>query len=105
MVRELDEYMRAQEKATGKGSIATSKMKNYMDEYLTQLKREVGIDSNIDFEEDQPQLEAVMAQIKANTNPKNFRQFWRKSDNINKSLYNRAISRKLHKDEENHLFR
>ena len=105
MVRELDEYMRAQEKAIGKGSIATSKMKSFMDDYFEQLKQDVGINRNVGFEEDEPKLEDVMAQIKANTNPKNFREFWKKSDNINKSLKNRAISRKLHEKEERELYR
>ena len=46
-----------------------------------------------------------MAQIRANVNPKNFREFWDKKDNINKTLKNRAISRKLHKEDEENLLR
>ena len=95
MLRELEEYTQAQQRVMGKQNDATTQMKNYMDDHFEMLKKEVGIDVNYGFEEDSPKLEDVMAQIKANTDPRNFRDFWHKKDNINKSLKNRAISRKL----------
>ena len=75
-------------------------MKAYMDNHFEMLTKEVGIDINYGFEEDSPRLEHLMARIKPNTDPRNFRDFWHKKDNINKSLKNRKISRDLHKEEE-----
>ena len=64
-------------------------MKGYMDKYFEELKKEVGIGNDLGFEEDTPHLDDVLAQIKTNTNPKNFKEFWKKKDNISKSLKNR----------------
>ena len=76
-----------------------------MDEYFLNLKKEVGIDNNQGVEEEHPQLEAVKEKIRHNTNPRNFKQFWKKSENIHKSMRNRKISRKLHQEDEEAIYR
>ena len=105
MVRELDLYMKTQGESKTGNSVATCKMKTHMDDYFGQLKKEVGIDNNFGFEEDLPKLEDVKQKIKGNTNPKNFKEFWKQSDNIHKSMENRKISRKLHRQEEEAMYR
>ena len=63
--------------------------------YYDEMKKEMGIHANLGEDEDQPQLEQVLEQLKPNRDPMNFAKFLRKKDNIGKDTRNKGIARKV----------
>ena len=60
-----------------------------MNEYYTEMKRDMGFDTGLGDHEDLPPLEDVLHQLRPNLNPKNFSQFMKKSDNHRKDFRNK----------------
>lgn len=60
----------------------------------------MGIEANYGIEEDDPKLDVVLRTLRPNINAKNFKEFLAKSENIHKSQHWRAVSRKIHKEDE-----
>ncbi len=81
------------------------KMRDYMCQFYSEMKLEMGMNDNYGVNEDQPPLDQVLEQLKTNTDPANFIQFMKKKDNIGKDSRNRAIARKYQKQQEDAAFR
>jgi len=64
------------------------------------MKQDMGIEANYGIEEEDPKLEVVLRTLRPNTTAKNFKDFLAKSQNVFKDQKWRAISRKVHKDDE-----
>ena len=82
-----------------------NKMRDFMGNYYDEMKKEMGIDENQGEDEDYPQLEQVLQQLKPNMNPANFMKFMNKKDNIQKNVRNKTIARKMHKKKEDEEFK
>ena len=80
-------------------------MRDFMGNYYDEMKKEMGIDENQGEDEDYPQLEQVLQQLKPNMNPANFMKFMNKKDNIQKNVRNKTIARKMHKKKEDEEFK
>ena len=72
-----------------------SKMKQFMSEYYSELKKESGFHGKVAENEDMPLLEQVMQSIKPNTNQQNFAKMLRKKDTIRKDMRKRAVARSI----------
>jgi hypothetical protein len=64
------------------------------------MKKEMGFDANYGEDEDAPQLEAVLKQLKPNMQHSNFVKFMPKKNNIHKDVRNKALARRVHKGQE-----
>ena len=77
-----------------------NKMREFMAGYYDEMKKDMGIDANYGEDEDYPQLEQVLQQLKPNMDQQKFVKFMNKKDNIGKNTTAKAISRKIHKRNE-----
>lgn len=73
----------------------TDRMKQFMSEYYTEMKNDMGFGNNMGEHEDLPPLEEVVQQLRPNLNPSNFSSFMQKKDNYKKDFRNKQIARKL----------
>jgi hypothetical protein len=71
-----------------------------MNTYYQNLKTEVKLVDQAGIEDDDLELDGILKTLKPNTTAKNFKEFLRKEDNNIKNQEWRAISRKIHADEE-----
>ena len=71
-----------------------------MNGYFSTMKVDLGIDSNFGVESHDPELDAVLNQLRPNTTAKNFREFLKKKDNVNKTEKWKKISREMHASDE-----
>ena len=69
------------------------------------MKKEMGFDANYGEDEDAPQLEAVLKQLKPNMQHSNFVKFMPKKNNIHKDVRNKALARRVHKNQEDQAFK
>ena len=72
-------------------------MFKFMESYYDKLKNEIGIDANYGVEREDAQLEQVLKTLKPNTTAKNFKEFLRQPQNVNKNEKWKAIARKTNK--------
>ena len=77
--RELLEYEKAVAEQGDNPTI--DKMRNFMDDYYTEMKNVIGIDAAMPDDEEHPHLEEAIKIIRPNMNPKAFVQMM-KSENI-----------------------
>lgn len=75
-------------------------MLGYMDDYYTHMKEDIGIDPNYAPEEDDPDLDRVLMNLRPNSTAINFREFLTRSQNFNKNTPWKQISRKLNDNDE-----
>ena len=81
-----------------------NRMKDFMSQYYQEMKQEIGFKTSVGEDEEGPQLEAVLKQLKPNMEHKNFINFMQKKNNIHMDVRNKAIARKVHKTVEDKAF-
>ena len=100
LLRELEDYENSANQRQKKENYVNDKMFKFMESYYDKLKNEIGIDANYGVEREDAQLEQVLKTLKPNTTAKNFKEFLRQPQNVNKNEKWKAIARKTHKQEE-----
>ena len=82
LLKELEEYESSIGQKEAKENFVKSKMLEFMDDYYSQMKNQMGIDANYGIEEDDPKLEVVLHALRPNTTARNFKEFLARSKNF-----------------------
>jgi len=70
-----------------------------MNEYYTHIKDVIGIDVNYAPDEDDPELDRVLKEMRPNSTATNFRPFLGRSQNFDRNTPWKQISRKVDHDD------
>lgn len=76
------------------------KMLGIMNEYYTHIKEVIGIDVNYEPDEDDPELDKVLQEMRPNSTATNFRPFLGRSANFDRNTPWKQISRKVNDDDQ-----
>ena len=75
-------------------------MLNMMNDYYTELKKDVKFEDQGTIDEDDGGLDEILRKLKPNTTALNFKEFLQVKGNCNRTQKWRAVSRKIYKKEQ-----
>ena len=81
------------------------KMLGIMNEYYDHMRDDIGIDPRLLQDDDDPELDRVLTNLRPNSTATNFREFLARSQNFDRNTPWKQISRKVDHDDKKRRIR